>query len=303
MPRQVHAFVASVLLFVCATPGVPLAEPGSAWLDRVNFYRATAGLPPVVEDAALSDAALQHARYMVIHDEVKHSENVRALGATPRGAAAAALSNLAGSTSLGEPDSWAIDTWMQAPFHALGILDPMLAEVGFGIHRAPNKGIQTAAALDVISGRRVAPASASGSPRYPVLWPAIGASVPLTTHLAEFPSPLTTCPGYRAPVGLPVIAQLGPGDTTASVTYSWLAEGGSRLLDHCVFDASTYRNRDGAQQRLGRAVLASRGAIVLVPRRPLRPGASYRVVIELNASRFIDWTFSVTPKDLKAQWP
>jgi uncharacterized protein YkwD len=89
MSRQVCAFVISVLLFVCAAPGVPRAEPGSTWLDRVNFYRATAALPPVVEDRTLSDAVLQHARYMVLHDEIKHSENMQAAGATPRGAAAA----------------------------------------------------------------------------------------------------------------------------------------------------------------------------------------------------------------------
>lgn len=298
MSRQVAAFLASVALVVCAAPAAPLAEPGSTWLDRVNFYRATAALPPVVEDPSLSDAVRQHARYMVLHDEVNHAENMRAAGATPRGAAAAALSNLAGSTSLGEPDAWAVDVWMQAPFHALGILDPALSAVGFGIYHAQNQGIQTAAALDVISGRRAAPMPVIDSPGYPILWPASGASVPLTTHVAEFPSPLTTCPGYAAPAGLPLIVQLGPGWTAASVTYSWLADGGVRLLDHCVFDARTYRNREADQQRLGRAILASRGAIVLIPRTPLRPGASYRAVIELNGGRLIDWTFSVTPERL-----
>lgn len=297
MARQVNAFVASMLLFVCAAQGTPFAEPDTTWLERVNFYRATAALPPVVEDPTLSDAALQHARYMVLHDEIEHSENMRRPGATPSGAAAAALSNLAGSTKLDEADSWAVDVWMQAPFHALGILDPALAEVGFGIHRARSQRIQTAAALDVMSGRRGA-SSLPTAPVYPILWPANGASVPLTTHVAETPSPLTTCRGYAAPAGLPLIVQLGPGAPAASVTYSWLEEGGARLIDHCVFDASTYRNRDGAQQRLGRAILASRGAIVLIPRKPLRPGATYRAVVELNGSRLIDWTFAITPKDL-----
>jgi hypothetical protein len=48
---------------------------------------------------------------------------------------------------------------MQAPFHALGILDPALQQVGFGIERAQRRRIQTAAGLDVIRGRSTAPTS------------------------------------------------------------------------------------------------------------------------------------------------
>src|SRR5882672_10343107 len=55
---------------------------------------------------------------MVMHGVVRHSQNRRDSGATPEGAAAAAVSNLAGSIHPGEPDSWAVDVWMQAPFHA-----------------------------------------------------------------------------------------------------------------------------------------------------------------------------------------
>src|SRR6266850_2897581 len=130
------------LLVVCATAS-PHADSESSWLDRVNFYRASASLPPVIEDPALSGAVLQHARYMVLHGVVKHSQKRRDSGATPEGAAAAAGSNLAGSIHSSEPDSWAVDTWMQAPFHALGILDPALEHVGFGIDHGRSGRVQT----------------------------------------------------------------------------------------------------------------------------------------------------------------
>ena len=287
MFRRNVNFIGFVLLAVFAAGHRSNADSGPGWLERLNFYRAAALLPPVVEDPALSGAVLQHARYMVLHGVVKHSQKRRDSGATPAGAAAAAGSNLAGSIHSTEPDSWAVDTWMQAPFHALGILDPALQQVGFGIDRARSGRVQTAAGLDVTRGRRTVAVSVS----YPIVWPADGTSVPLTMHTAEYPSPLTSCPGYKAPTGLPLIIQLGSGTAVPHVIGSWLGEG-ERWLDHCVFDEGTYRNRDRVQQQLGRRILAARNAIVLIPREPLRSGSSYRAVIEVNG-RQIDWTFAV----------
>jgi hypothetical protein len=277
-----------VLLVVVAAGPNPNADSGPGWLERLNLYRAAALLPPVVEDPALSVAVLQHATYMVRHGIVKHSQKRRDEGATPEGAAAAAVSNLAGSIHSTEPDSWAVDTWMQAPFHALGILDPALQQVGFGIDRARSGRIQTAAALDITRGRSTVPLSVS----YPIIWPADGASVPLGTHTAEYPSPLTSCRGYKGPTGLPLIVQLGSSAAGVHVTSSWFGEG-DRWLDHCVFNEGTYRNGDRVQQQLGRRILAAHNAIILIPREPLRSGSSYRAFVEVNG-RQIDWTFTVS---------
>ena len=269
-------------------PHADSAEPPAAWLDRINFYRETASLPPVVEEPQLSATVAQHARYMVAHDVIQHSQNRRRRWATPEGAAAAAASNLAGSLSPQEPDFWAVDVWMQAPFHAIGILDPALQQVGFAIHRAPDgKRIQTAAGLDVIRGRSHTPVAV----RYPVLWPADGSAVPITSHTAEFPSPLTSCPGYKAPTGLPVIVQMGSGEGVPHVTRSGIWDG-TRWLEHCVFNESTYANRDRGEQQLGRSILASRDAIVVIPRDPLTFGSHYRIQIEVDRQS-IDWTFHV----------
>jgi hypothetical protein len=287
MLRRAICFAGFVLLFVFAAAPIPTADPGSGWLERLNLYRAAALLQPVLEDPVLSGAVLQHARYMVRHGVLKHSQNRRDSGATPEGAAAARASNLAGSVHSTEPDSWALDTWMQAPFHALGILDPALHQVGFGIEHGHRGRIQTAAGLDVIRGRSTAPSSVS----FPIVWPADGASVPIGVHTAEYPSPLTSCPGFKAPTGLPLIVQLGSGADVPHVADAWIAEG-DRLIEHCVFDQGSYRNRDAAGQRLGRSILAARNAIVLIPREPLRSGVSYRAVVDVNGRR-IDWTFSI----------
>jgi hypothetical protein len=284
LPRN----LACVLLIIFAAVRTPAADAPATWLDRLNFYRATAALPPVTEAPSLSAPVALHARYMVMHDVIMHSEKRRHAGATAGGAEAAAVSNLAASLSADEPDAWAVDTWMQGPFHAVGILDPALTQVGFGIHREHNGRIQTAAGLDVIHGRA---ASAPASIIYPVVWPADGTTVPLSAGILEYPNPLTSCRGYRTPTGLPLIVQVGPGEGVPRVTGSWIFDG-ERSLEHCVFDERTYRNGNKGQQRLGRSILAARDAIVLIPREPLTRGRSYRAMIDVDG-RHIDWTFTV----------
>jgi hypothetical protein len=285
IPRN-PCFVLFVIVFAAVC--TPAADAPATWLDRLNFYRSAAALPPVTEEPSLSAPVSLHARYMVLHDVIIHSEKRRHAEASAEGAAAAAVSNLAGSLRADEPDAWAVDTWMQGPFHAIGILDPALRQVGFGIHRAHNGRIQTAAGLDVIRGR-----AASVPPffSYPVVWPADGTTVPLSEGIEEYPNPLSSCRGFKAPTGLPLIVQVGSGDGVPQVTGSRLFDG-ARPLAHCVFDESTYRNGNKAEQRLGRSILAARDAIVLIPRDPLTRGRSYRAIIDVDG-RQIDWTFSV----------
>src|SRR5688572_8842974 len=107
LPRPASS-AAFVLVCVCAFAATPLADDRLSWLDRVNFYRATALLPPVEEDPGLSGAVAEHARYMVKHDEIKHTQNGRRALATPSGAEAAAASVLVGSSRATEADVWAV---------------------------------------------------------------------------------------------------------------------------------------------------------------------------------------------------
>jgi hypothetical protein len=267
----------------------PNADTRTTWLDRVNFYRASAGLEPVEEDPNLSGSVSEHARYMVRHNEIKHSQNRKRALSTRAGAEAAASSVLAGSGRPTETDIWAVDVWMQGPFHALGLLDPSLERVGFGIERDKAGKIQTAAALDVVRGRSTAEAPNA----FPVVWPSNGATVPIGTSTIENPSPIAGCRDYPTPAGLPVIVQLGSGNVTPRVTGSWFMEG-TKKLEHCVFDETNYRNRNQAEQRHGRSVLNAHDAVVLVPRNPLKPGRSYRVILDANGRR-IEWTFKVSP--------
>ncbi|MCC6188008.1 MAG: CAP domain-containing protein [Anaerolineales bacterium] len=263
----------------------PPALPAD-WLGQVNFYRTTANLPPVTENAAWSAGNVFHARYSVKTNTLQHDEDPANPWYTPEGQAAAQKSNLTASYAANAPDSWAIGAWMQAPFHALGILDPRLTQVGFGSYREADGGLQTSAGLDVIRGLNYALAA-----EYPVIWPAPGAVIPLSQHWGEYPDPLASCPGYAAPAGLPLLLQLGPGHLIPQVSASAITTSGA-ALEHCVFSESTYTHPEGAAQGLGRAILNSRDAVVLVPRAPLAPGVAYTVSLTANGQTHT-WSFSV----------
>jgi len=267
--------------------GAPKTVP--PWLQQLNGYRALAQLPRLTLNTAWAEGGWNHSRYMVKNNEIAHGEDQDNPWYSPEGDQAARSSNLLGSTSIALKDKTAIGLWMQAPFHALGILDPRLQQVGFGSFREQDGGVQMGAALDVLRGRGAMPAGI----QYPVAWPAEGANIPLNSYTGgEYPDPLSTCPGYATPVGLPIILQIGPGDRTPQLGAHSFRLGASQL-DHCIFDETSYTHPDGNAQDLGRALLSSRDAIVLIPRSPLVPGKTYTVSITADG-RAYTWSFQVS---------
>jgi hypothetical protein len=285
------AAVCGVATAVVSTPGAgadPRPPPPGNPVAYVNYYRATAGLPPVSENAALAEAARKHAVYMVKNDVIGHTEDVGNPWYTPEGATAAQRSNVFTHSSAGAPDEVAVDGWMTGPFHAVGILDPTLRETGYGSFREQGGSVSMGAALDVLSSRGPIPAGVS----YPVMWPGNGMSVPVSAFETESPDPLTSCTGYTRPAGLPVILQLGPAANAGitNVGTSFAANGVA--LEHCEFDGNNYRNPGADDQALGRAILASHGAIVIVPRAPLRPRTRYDVSVTVAGATHT-WSFGV----------
>jgi hypothetical protein len=268
---------------------VPVLPPeGAGWLDYLNYYRATAGVLPAGVNADWNHGAWLHSRYMVKNDYVGHIEDPQNLWYTIHGDTAAKASNLVATSNALASDREAIELWMQAPFHAVGILDPQLLEVGYGSYRDEDGGLQMGASLDVLDGLKELPAPVV----FPIAWPADGMVIPLTSHFTEFPNPLSSCPGYQAPSGLPIILQIGAGDKVPDVTaYSF--RQGDQPLDSCAFDETSYENPDPASRDLGRAVLNTRDAIVLIPRLPLAPGATYTVSITVNGAQYT-WSFSIS---------
>jgi hypothetical protein len=266
---------------------LPAPPSGPAWLTLVNQFRAQANLPLLGVEDAWNLGSWLHARYMVKNDVIQHHEDPANPWYSIEGAEAAANCNLMVSTTDRVDDDYPILLWMQAPFHAVGLLDPALHSVGYGTYREPDGGFEMGAALDVLRGLGQIPQSV----QFPVAWPGDGAVVPLAYHWVESPDPLTSCPGYSTPSGLPILLQLGSGAITPEVTAHSLKEDGVEI-PHCVFDETSYSNPDGALRDLGRSVLGARDAVVIVPRDPLDPGATYRVSVTANG-RTTTWSFAV----------
>lgn len=257
----------------------------SGGIAGLNEYRQLAGLPAVTERADLSAGDEQHSIYMVKNDEITHVEDPGNQFYTAEGAAAGLNSNVAAFSSPSKGLKDVVDYLMASPFHGVGFIDPALLESGAGIAHDTAGSIQTAGAVDVLSGRGAVPAGVT----YPILFPADGTTLPLTQYPGnELPDPLTSCPGFAAPTGMPLFVQLA---TTPAVTDHALTRSGT-ALEHCIFDGTNYTNPDAGNQSLGRAVLAARNAIVIFPRAVLSPG-TYTVSVT-TGGQTITWSFTVT---------
>lgn len=265
--------------------------PGSAptdWLGFVNAYRALADLPAVTENATWSQGDWLHARYMVKNDYIGHDEDPSNPWYTVEGRAAAQNSDLAVSSSAAMSDQTAIELWMGAPFHAVGIIDPALAQVGYGSYRESDGGYQTGAGLDVLRGLGSIPPAVT----YPVKWPGSGKTVALRSYDGgEYPNPLASCAGYTVPSGLPLILQIGDGSLTPNVTAHSFKQGAAEL-EHCIYDETHYTNPDISQQNLVRSILNARDAIVLIPRAPLTAGNTYTASLTTNGNTYA-WSFTI----------
>ena len=154
----------------------------SGWLAEVNAYRALANLPTVSENPTWSDGDWKHSRYMVKNDYIGHDEDPANPWYTPEGRTAAQNGNTFVSSSSTAADSYAIDFWMRAPFHAVAILDPALLQVGFGSYREADGGWQMGATLDVIRGLGLIPPNVS----FPIEYPGNDATSSLRSYATSY---------------------------------------------------------------------------------------------------------------------
>jgi uncharacterized protein YkwD len=268
-----------------ATPTQP---PQVDWLSYLNYLRSLGGLAAVNENTDWSNGCWLHSRYMVKNDEIGHEETPGNPWYTEEGNTAAANSNVMVSSTTSASDEYAINLWVSGPFHGISTIDPQLETVGFGSYREAIGTWQMGATLDVLRGRTTAEPPAG---TYPVMWPGDGQTTPILSFGgAEWPDPLASCSGYTAPTGPPIYLQIGSGGMTPNVTATSFQQG-STSLSHCVFDETSYVNPDNGAQNLGRQILGSRDAIILMPQQPLVAGQTYTVSITSNSNTYT-WSFS-----------
>ena len=271
-------------LAAIAPPSVAFADASPAfipreadWLTVVNYFREMAGLTPVSENPTLSTGAYQHSCYM-LQNGISHDEVPGRPGYTVDGDSAGNNGNVAVSSAFGASARSHIELWMTGPFHAIGVLRPNLATVGFG--KCDNQATspwRSGATLDVLRG--LGPAQPRSAP---VLFPGNGTTTSLNRFIVETPDPLPFC-GWSGTAGLPVIA-LMPEAVNGGVSAS--ISGPDGPLETC---ALSRLNTNGVAQ----AILKSDNGVIAIPRQPLAPG-TYTVNVTTQA-RSVSWSFTVDP--------
>jgi hypothetical protein len=308
----------------------PLQEPFSSALSRWNYYRTSAGVPPVVADPALNEAALHHAKYLVNNhldagDAVisdgrmietgwnasAHFESVGNQWFTEDGAKWGQYANVIRGTAP-VTDGAALVDEQATRTDSLAVLDPQLVSVGFGIFCVTgdcagvivyNRGLTKSQFLALYQGNAmdwnamlgVMPFTIARL-RKPIEFPSTGMQFPSRAFRGgDYPNPLTACPGYSAPTGTLIVLQLGAPmeGQNVKVSSSSLSDGGAQL-ETCAFDATSYANPDGYQQDRAREILHAYGAVMVIPKSPLQPGHEYQVSIVADSQPY-NWSFAVAP--------
>ncbi len=285
------------MLFVCGVgwpaTAAAVGDPND-WLGTINSYRSASGVATVAEDPAWDAGIAAHLVYMEKTPSTDftgayqslHTENPASPYYTAAGAAEAGYSDLA--EGAGTTPVSAIDDWLGAPFHAIGMLRAQLKYVAFA------SDVSTGyAGLDVIQGLDSSvPAVTS-----PILFPGPGITTDLDAYSGgESPDPLKTC-GWQetsAGIGLPLVALLtqapvagliatlsGPNGTASST-------GGGL----CIVDQSTYVSPDPVYGPTGLTILQNDHAVLLIPAAPLVNGV-YTATINQPARAAINWSFTV----------
>ena len=288
-----------------ATPAsAPDAGPPPEWLKRVNDYRAMVKLAPVADDPTLSTGELAHVNYLLRNygglirkgqstGAVMHTEDPGKPGFSPQGMRAASSSDIDEWPGPEAPatSGWAVDDWMTGAFHRLNILNPALHRVAYG--ESCDSG-SCAAALNVLTDADYEMVGLAAPLATPIEFPAPGSVTPLGPLWGEWPDPLTSCPGYTVPVGLPITLQMGAMVQAQLGAFQLTRAGSSGSVEACGFDASTYSNPDAFSQKRGRDVLRDFGAVSIIPRAPLDKDATYIVSITVDGHPY-QWSFSTSP--------
>ena len=246
-------------------------------IEQLNAWRAMVGVTPVAHDASLSSECRSHAAYYRLNPARRgHAQDPSLPGYSEAGDRAARSSVLA----YEEAPTAGVAPWEPAPYHRIALLHPRLAASGFWSEFGLS--CMQATALD-------------DTLRTPVLtaytYPVRGQrGVAPSFGCREIPNPCDAVPnnGGHTPTGFNISVQFnGP----------WAAIDGVDV-DSATVAAAGRPPVDLIVQTRERVL---RGAIVLIPRRPLRYGTTYVTAVSGTvAGRNDDGT--VTPHPFALSW-
>jgi hypothetical protein len=316
-----------------------LADFASSARTRLNYYRALAKLPPIVDDSVMSAGAYEHARYLVKNgigggDIVLEKRDLRF--ETPQdafrfevkgkpfyseeGASAGRHSVIVTAPAINLSGAEFVDRLMTMPFSGPIAMVPQFSTAGLGAYCDPGdcaivimyrfrleKSVRIALYDGPASDRFWNPGlglipEETGRLRLPVEFPPDGATVALQSYRGpDYPDPLPSCPGYKAPTGSAISIQLGEGygpDGSLEVS-SHLVSRDDAEIETCLITAASYQGRNDEETEGGKLELKLIGAAIIIPREPLAPG-HYKVALK-EAGKLYEWGFTVAAPASPAQ--
>jgi len=264
-PAQLQADPPPDLPYRAFLPAVPRGlstDPAVQAVNRLNYYRALAGAPPLGLHQSIVQAAQNHARYYMLNYAdpsawiyTMHGEVEGKPGFTGRypgdRLAYTGFPYWTGAEEihyLGNPIA-SVDDWIAAPYHRVFALKPNYNYMGYAMDRSKE------AAVDVLDlGFEDGPAL----PPDPIGYPADGQTgVPTTWGGGEDPNPLP--PDAPRPVGYPFSLQ-GVGGSF-QVTWIEMRNGNGQVV-------SVYPNPE---------LCPDFKCYILIPVSPLQPLMTYTV--------------------------
>jgi hypothetical protein len=268
----------------------PIAIPSkdAGWLETLNYYRLSSGVEPVTENPIFSANAMKHSIYLAKSDpkyftgiyENPHSENPESPYYTIEGA------NSRTHLTYTARESDAIDSLMDAPLHAIGLLRDNLKTTGYATAIDDRTGEATTG-LDVLTGL-------VGSRRKVITFPGDGAIIRLNKFEGENPDPRESCgKDWENFSGLPVFASListPPRDITGKI----ITPDGKTLLpgdDLCVVTQYSWISTDKVIP-YGDKIMAGEKLVLLIARLPLSPG-EHSVTVSGTGISPLNWKFTV----------
>jgi hypothetical protein len=267
-----------VIVIVFAARAAYAGGPDTQVLDRVNTFRAAAGLGAVKLDAALSKGCMEHAEYMRRNKGTEamvglnaHTQRPDLPGATPAGAACGKAADLFPGVS---DVAGAVDGWMAGIYHRRPLLDPALTHVGFGYAKLDDGTYM--AALEFGKTK-------SAGSGWPVAYPASGQrDVPLE-YGAEIPNPIPN----NGRGGYAVTLQFPPFDKVTSVRATLTA--GKTNVPFYLSDPQHPATSFGQY-----------GVVSVIPKQALDPSTTYAVKIDATWNgKPKTWSWSFTTLGLR----
>jgi hypothetical protein len=280
------------------TPTFPADAREEEVLERINEYRAAAGLEPVRYVEELARAARAHARYLNANDPKgisTHFEEPDKDGFTGKDPWDRTCyygyrwDDIEEVIAVGHEGAEAVDSFMATVYHRLPFLNPVARELGHGYSYEEHRTV-TEDAITIIRERytvievgvfyRPWAEDAFESFSYAV-YPFPGQTdVPLE-FIGEHPDPV---PGEVGAAGFPITVEFNLREPEIDVNTAELTDSSGVAVDFWLLTYETDPHK------------LLRNAICILPKEPLEPEETYRVNVELRLNDVVtfetDWEFT-----------